>query len=143
MARLQLNLSPTHDALIDRVKEVSGLTTKTEVVEDALLLLHWAVVEAHKGGTIAAVDEANRTYKEILSRAIMGAKLSAQARQGGHQDHGSIAPAAYGTPIFSDPLLKPRQAPAYPMAAAAKHVDVAAAPSETPSPRPGFKTFET
>lgn len=74
MARLQLDLSDTHDELIISLMEMCDLRTKKDVVENALMLLGWAANEAKRGLMIAAVDEANRTYKEIQTPALLGAR---------------------------------------------------------------------
>ena len=74
MARLQLDLSDTYEALIDKLLVLSDLKTKKDVVENALMLLAWAATEVSKGSTIAAVDETSRVYKEVHTTALEGAK---------------------------------------------------------------------
>lgn len=74
MARLQLDLSRTHDDLIAALMEMCDLRTKKDVVENALMLLGWAAREAQLGLTIAAVDEASKTYKELQIPALIGAQ---------------------------------------------------------------------
>lgn len=76
MARLQLDLSESHDLLIDRLRELCDLSTKKDVIENALLLLGWAAGEASKGLSIAAIDEDRKVYKEVNTPALEGAKSS-------------------------------------------------------------------
>lgn len=74
MARLQLDLSDTSEALIDKLLVLADLKTKKDVVENALLLLGWAATEVSRGATIAAVDEQSRIYKEVHTPALEGAR---------------------------------------------------------------------
>jgi len=74
MARLQLDLSKTHDELITTLMEMCDLHTKKDVIENALMLLGWAAKETQRGFMIAAVDEESKTYKEIQTPALIGAR---------------------------------------------------------------------
>ncbi len=74
MARLQLDLTKTQDEMVTTLMEVCDLRTKKDVIENALMLLAWAATEAKRGLMIAAVDEAGKTYKEIQTPALMGAR---------------------------------------------------------------------
>jgi hypothetical protein len=74
MARLQLDLSDTYEALIEKLQPLCDLRTKKDVVENALLLLGWAATEASNGLAIAAVDEDRRIYREVHAAALEGAK---------------------------------------------------------------------
>jgi len=76
MARLQLDLSETDNALITTLMEMCDLRTKKDVVENALMLLGWAAKEAQRGLMIAAVDEENKNYKEVQTPALLGAQRS-------------------------------------------------------------------
>lgn len=74
MARLHLDLSDTHDELVETLMSMCDLQTKKDVIENALMLLGWAAKEVQNGRTIAAVDEAGKTYKEIQTPALLGAQ---------------------------------------------------------------------
>jgi hypothetical protein len=74
MARLQLDLSETHDEVITMLMEMCDLRTKKDVVENALMLLGWAASEAQHGHIIAAVDEKRQVFKELQTPALMAAK---------------------------------------------------------------------
>jgi hypothetical protein len=90
MARFNLTLTDTQDALIEDVKELCGLKTKTDVIENALMLLGWAAAEAAKGLSIAAVDEARKVYRGIQTPALQGAQL--RARLSKEKDLSSASP---------------------------------------------------
>ena len=73
MARLQLDLSDTSDALIERLMELCDLKTKKDVVENALMLLGWAAAKVSEGHSIAAVDKNRKIFSEIQTSALEGA----------------------------------------------------------------------
>jgi hypothetical protein len=79
MGRLQLNLTDTSESLMERIQILCDLKTKTDVVENALLLLGWAAGEASQGRAIGSIDEKNNVYKEIHTPALEGAKRKAYA----------------------------------------------------------------
>jgi hypothetical protein len=74
MARLQLDLSETQDELITELMAACDLRTKKDVIENALMLLGWAAVEAGRGLLITAVDEQHKVYKEVQTPALIGAR---------------------------------------------------------------------
>jgi len=78
MARLQLELSESHERLLNKLMDVCDLSTKKDVVENALLLLGWAAEKSAQGLSIAAVDEKRKIYKEVQTPALEGARTSAE-----------------------------------------------------------------
>ena len=78
MARLQLDLSESHERLLVRLMEVCDLSTKKDVVENALLLLGWAADKTAQGLTIAAIDERRKIFKEVQTPALEGARTSGE-----------------------------------------------------------------
>jgi len=78
MARLQLDLSQTHNELVTKLMDLCDLRTKKDVVENALMLLGWAAKEAQRGSMIAAVDESSQVYREVEIPALLGARATAQ-----------------------------------------------------------------
>jgi hypothetical protein len=94
MARLQLDLSETHDEVITMLMEKCDLRTKKDVVENALILLGWAATEAQHGHIIAAVDEKRQVFKELQTPALMGAQ-----RTGARKSNGKAAKAAAAVAI--------------------------------------------
>jgi hypothetical protein len=81
MARLNLDLSETHEILLERIMKLCDLKQKKEVVENALLLLGWAAAESAKGLSIASVDEERKLYREIQTPALSSARLKAEEDQ--------------------------------------------------------------
>lgn len=74
MARLNLDLSETHNDLVVKLMAMCNLKTKTDVVENGLMLLGWAAKAAREGFIIAAVNEDGKTYREIETPALIGAR---------------------------------------------------------------------
>jgi len=75
-SRLQMNLTSIQADLLQEIQEQCHLN-KTEVVENALMLLGWAVNEKRDGRTIASVDERRRVFKEISLPALMRVRKAA------------------------------------------------------------------
>jgi hypothetical protein len=63
--RIQLDVSPQRLAEIEELMRESGITKKTELINNALTLLKWAVGTVKNGRTIASVDEKNGKYREL------------------------------------------------------------------------------
>jgi hypothetical protein len=58
------------------LKDVCGLKTDTQVIEESLVLMGWAAAEAAKGRKIGAYDEEREVLREITSPALEKARLS-------------------------------------------------------------------
>src|SRR5262249_10139186 len=78
MSHLHLELSASHDALVEKLGEICDLKTKKDIVENALMLLGWAASEAANGLSIAAVDEKRSLYREVETPALQNARLRAE-----------------------------------------------------------------
>jgi hypothetical protein len=78
MSHLHLELSDSHDALLQKLGDACDLKGKKDIVENALMLLGWAASEAAKGLSIAAVDEKRKIYREVETPALQNARLKAQ-----------------------------------------------------------------
>ncbi len=50
----------------DLIKKTSGVKTKKDLINNALTLLEWAVNERLSGRIIAALDEEEMRYKELV-----------------------------------------------------------------------------
>ena len=74
MSRLQVELSESHEKLLNRLMPLCDLATKKDVIENALLLLGWAAGQSSKGLSIAAVDESRKVYRELQMPALEGAR---------------------------------------------------------------------
>ena len=100
MARFNLFLSDTQDALLDDLKKLCDLGSKKDVVENALMLLGWAATEAAKGLSIASIDESRRVFREVETPALQGARKRAEIlrKMAAAQPAAAAAqPAAKGT----------------------------------------------
>lgn len=78
MSRLQVTLHEEDMELIETIQKLCKLESKSDVVEEALVLLGWAAVAASKGLAISAVDEENDRYKEVETRALQRARRKPQ-----------------------------------------------------------------
>ena len=76
--RLQVTVDDEDLELIDTIRQLCKLD-KSEVVQEALVLLGWAAVEASKGMAISAVDEPNNRFKEVETKALQRARRAAEA----------------------------------------------------------------
>lgn len=70
MAREQFELSPSQSKLLEQLMVECDLPTKKAVVENALVILGWAVREVKGGRVIAAVNEADKLYRELTMPAL-------------------------------------------------------------------------
>ena len=63
--RIQFDVSPQRLAELEELMRDCGLTKKTDLVNNALVLLKWAVKTVKSGRTIASVDERNGKYRDF------------------------------------------------------------------------------
>lgn len=73
MPRYTLQLSDTHEKILERLMKLCNLK-KGELLTDGLMLLSWAAVQASNGMSIAAIDEKRRVYKEVQTPALIAAR---------------------------------------------------------------------
>ena len=69
-ARMQIDLPEDKLRQLESLMKDAGIRTKKEFVNNALTLLAWAIRETKAGRVIAAVDENDHKYKEILLPAL-------------------------------------------------------------------------
>lgn len=75
MMRIQLELPEDRVRELDVLMEETGLTTRKDLLNQALTLFQWAVRERQAGRMIASVDEEHQRYKELTMPALeRGAK---------------------------------------------------------------------
>jgi hypothetical protein len=74
MTRKNFDFSERYIELLLRLKEVCDLKTETSVVEEALVLLAWAVNEVTEDHTIGAYDKDRKVMREITSSALEKAR---------------------------------------------------------------------
>ena len=69
--RIQLDVSPAKLVEIEELMRDCGLIKKTDLINNALVLLKWAVKAAKSGQIIASVDEKSEKYKESKCRCSL------------------------------------------------------------------------
>jgi hypothetical protein len=65
MKRLQVLMSDERLDELDALVKLTGLKTRTELINYSLTLFEWSVKERLGGRIIASVDEQNERYKEV------------------------------------------------------------------------------
>ena len=60
--------------LVDHLKRTTGVENNKELLNEALLLLEWAVEEASHGRSIGSIDEDKSEYKEIVLPSLRAAR---------------------------------------------------------------------
>lgn len=77
--RLQITVDKEDLDLIDKIQKLCKLDGKSEVIQEALVLLGWAAAATNDGLTIAAVDETNNKFREVETKALQRARLKVRA----------------------------------------------------------------
>ncbi|KRP96412.1 hypothetical protein AOQ72_19095 [Bradyrhizobium yuanmingense] len=72
--RLQLTVDKEDLELIDKIQKLCKLDGRSEVVQEALVLLGWAAAATNDGLTVAAVDEVNNKFREVETKALQRAR---------------------------------------------------------------------
>jgi hypothetical protein len=82
MKRLQVLMSDERLDELDALVKLTGLKTRTELINYSLTLFEWSVKERLGGRIIASVDEQNERYKEVeLPGISLPQSLSIQVLQ--------------------------------------------------------------
>jgi hypothetical protein len=82
MKRLQVLMSDERLDELDALVKLTGLKTRTELINYSLTLFEWSIKERLGGRIIASVDEQNERYKEVeLPGISLPQSLSSQALQ--------------------------------------------------------------
>ena len=79
MAREQFELSSTQSQLLTDLMAECDLPTKKAVLENALVVLGWAVSEVKNGRSIAAVHEAKNIFRELTMPVLQTVRAKAGA----------------------------------------------------------------
>ena len=66
MVRIQFELPEEKVSELKKLMEESGIKTRKDLLNNALMLLEWAISERRAGRTIVSVDEKKNRYKEVL-----------------------------------------------------------------------------
>lgn len=72
--RIQVDLSNEQMAMLEELMQETGISTKKDLVLNAVTLLNWAARETRDGRVIAAVDPEREAYREILLPALVALK---------------------------------------------------------------------
>ncbi len=67
---LTVSLDDGAQQIIDRIRSRTTLQTYQDIFSEALALLDWAASHYHDGRTVAAVDERERTYRELQTKVL-------------------------------------------------------------------------
>ena len=70
MVRVQLDLPEERVNELDQIMQETGLTTRKDLINQALTLFQWALRERQAGRMVASVDESNKRYKELFMPAL-------------------------------------------------------------------------
>jgi hypothetical protein len=66
MVRIQFELPEEKVSELKKLMEESGIKTRKDLLNNALMLLEWAISERRAGRTIVSVDEKKNRFKEVL-----------------------------------------------------------------------------
>lgn len=72
--RKQFEFSERQAEMIAYLKDVCGLSSEKNVIEEALVLMSWAVNEIARGSAIGAFDKDRKLLREITSTAFEKAR---------------------------------------------------------------------
>ena len=79
MAREQFELSSTQSQLLAELMRECDLPSKKAVLENALVVLGWAVSEVKNGRAIAAVHEGKKVYRELTMPVLQTVRRKAES----------------------------------------------------------------
>jgi hypothetical protein len=76
--RIQVELDEQGVAIVNKVREMTGLNTYKELFNNAITLLDWAARQTYKGLSIAAADGQKQEYRELEMPALQYAATKGQ-----------------------------------------------------------------
>ena len=79
LLRVQFEMSQKRLHDLDRVKAAAGIRTRRELFDNAFTLFEWAVQQAMRGWTVAAVDEETGQFQPLLMPALSNARRDAKS----------------------------------------------------------------
>ena len=68
--RIQYEVSKKQLEAIKALVDITGVKTRTELLNNALALLEWAVNEKKSGRAIASLDETDKVRRELVMPAL-------------------------------------------------------------------------
>jgi hypothetical protein len=66
MVRIQLDLPADKVQELEELMEQAKISTKKDLINNALTLLEWAINEKKEGRAIASINEKTMSYKELV-----------------------------------------------------------------------------
>lgn len=91
--RLQLDLSAQRIKEVDQMSELTGVKTRREFVDQAIVFFAWAISERQKGRLIGSIDEDSGGYREVVLPAFASIRYETK-----NQASSSPLPAALASP---------------------------------------------
>lgn len=83
--RIQFELPEARVQELEGLMRETGISTKKDLLNDALTLFQWAVRERQAGRKIASVDETNQRYKELAMPSLEAAANIARSETSSHR----------------------------------------------------------
>jgi len=77
--RIQIELDEQGVAIVNKVRNMTGISTYKDLFNNAITLLDWAARQSYKGLAIAAADEEKQQYRELEMPALQYAASKGQA----------------------------------------------------------------
>jgi hypothetical protein len=77
--RIQIDLDEQGIAIVNKVRDLTGLSTYKELFNNAITLLDWAARQAYKGLAVAATDDEKEEFRELEMPALQYAASKGQA----------------------------------------------------------------
>ena len=68
--RLQFEVRDERVEHIDQLQEKLGLSTRTELFNNALALLNWAIEQKEEGCKIASIRDEDQGYRELIMPSL-------------------------------------------------------------------------
>jgi len=73
--RLQIDMTAERLTHLDQIKEIAGLGSRKEVINNAFCIFQWAIMQAVEGREIASVAE-DGSYRQLAMPALDNARGS-------------------------------------------------------------------
>lgn len=77
--RIQFEVPVERLRELEALMDEGGISTKKDLLNNALTLFEWAVHEVKQGNTIAAVNESEKRYREITMPSFRNLRRKAQS----------------------------------------------------------------
>ena len=74
--RVQITLRQDKVQEMERLMEEAGVATKKDYLNNALLLLKWAIQERRRGRVIASVDENDDRYQPLMMPVLDNVRVA-------------------------------------------------------------------